>query len=915
MVWLGTSEGLFQYTGSHLLVIPFPDTVPPQAVTALYEDQVGTMWAGTESGKIFQYNVVQGMTSWTVEEGHAKTRITGFAEDSDGQFWISTYGEGLYVYSTNRLYNINRDDGLLDDDVYVIAPDGKGRIWAGTDNGATVCTFREEKKQIRSVSTADGLPDQIVRAILPDQKGNMWFGTYEAGIAYYDVSREAITHVVSHPEMGHINCMAYFQNTELWIGTEGNGLWRFTPATGKFNKIRKIESLQNANVRDLIKDVEGHIWVVSATNTLHTAFRPFETLEIPIGNIQSIFVSAPDHIWVGTDDGFFEALEDSEGQWVHTKIPNAPLTSVACLGEDSYGNIWIGSLDFGLCVYNPKSRSFHPFKGVEEVHLNPIISLLIDGDTLWLATLGRGVMQATIKGDVTAGVPINFQILNAQDEGNHNFVFEVTYKDRNEAWLATDGAGLVYTRQNQIVELPSALGLAPRTIYSIAQDSRGHLWLNTPDDGLVEYDGKSFRPLSIDEGLRSLTISAIASSPKGEILIVHNKGIDVLLPERRHFMYFDDEIGLTSPTPVLNAICEDKSGHVWIGMNDKIVKYSALEETLSIHPRTRIEHVSVNQSPIDYHTQTRFPAHQNFFAFDYVGLWYTSPASVKYLYTLEGHDLDWKESTDHLAIYSNLKPGKYTFRVKASENKFFYDEPLAEYAFEIKKPFWQEFWFISLASACFILLIYSYIKNREKRLRHIELLNKEKIESQFRTLKAQINPHFLFNSFNTLITIIDENTSNPDVPIEYVQKLADFYRSILQYREEDAISIPEEIHLVKNYYYLLQRRYGDNMILEVDIDGLIGFVPPLTLQMLVENAVKHNVISKSRPLTIRIYGEENTYVIVENNVQKKLSEVPSTKFGLQSIINRYDMISDKKVIVQETSDTFRVSIPIIKTEM
>jgi LytS/YehU family sensor histidine kinase len=105
------------------------------------------------------------------------------------------------------------------------------------------------------------------------------------------------------------------------------------------------------------------------------------------------------------------------------------------------------------------------------------------------------------------------------------------------------------------------------------------------------------------------------------------------------------------------------------------------------------------------------------------------------------------------------------------------------------------------------------------------------------------------------------------------------------------------------------------MILEVDIDGLIGFVPPLTLQMLVENAVKHNVISKSRPLTIRIYGEENTYVIVENNVQKKLSEVPSTKFGLQSIINRYDMISDKKVIVQETSDTFRVSIPIIKTEM
>ena len=346
----------------------------------------------------------------------------------------------------------------------------------------------------------------------------------------------------------------------------------------------------------------------------------------------------------------------------------------------------------------------------------------------------------------------------------------------------------------------------------------------------------------------------------------------------------------------------------------EIVKYSKPNETLIIHPRTRIEHVVVNQKPIDFHSQTRFPAHQNFFAFDYVGLWYTSPASVKYLYTLEGHDLNWKESSDHLAIYSNLKPGKYTFRVKASENRFFYDEPLAEYVFEIRKPFWQKWWFIGLMIAVGVLLVYWYVKNREARLRRIELLNKEKIESQFRALKAQINPHFLFNSFNTLITIIDEHTGNPEVPIEYVQKLADFYRSILQYREEETISIPEEIHLVKDYFYLLQRRYGNNLKLEVDIAGPNGFIPPLTLQMLVENAVKHNIISKSKPLTIRIYTVDNTWIVVENNLQKKLSDAPSTKFGLQSIINRYAMIANLKVLVEETDQVYRVSIPIIKTD-
>jgi hypothetical protein len=347
-------------------------------------------------------------------------------------------------------------------------------------------------------------------------------------------------------------------------------------------------------------------------------------------------------------------------------------------------------------------------------------------------------------------------------------------------------------------------------------------------------------------------------------------------------------------------------------MNDKIVKYTALNEELSIHPRTRIEHVLVNQSPIDIHGPSHFSARQNFFTFDYIGLWYTSPASVKYLYTLEGHDLDWKESSDHLAIYSNLKPGKYRFLVKASENKFFYDEPLAEYAFEIEKPFWQKLWFIGLAVALGIGLVYLFMKSREARLRRIEVLNKEKIESQLRAIKAQINPHFLFNSFNTLITIIDENTDNPDLPIEYVQRLADFYRSILQYREEEAISIPEEINLVKNYYYLLQHRYGNNLVMDVQINHEEGLVPPLTLQMLVENAVKHNIISKARPLTIRIYRSQDDYLVVENNLQRKLEEVPSTRFGLQSIVNRYELITERKVLIESAEDIFKVSIPIIK---
>jgi LytS/YehU family sensor histidine kinase len=179
-------------------------------------------------------------------------------------------------------------------------------------------------------------------------------------------------------------------------------------------------------------------------------------------------------------------------------------------------------------------------------------------------------------------------------------------------------------------------------------------------------------------------------------------------------------------------------------------------------------------------------------------------------------------------------------------------------------------------------------------------------------LKAQINPHFLFNSFNTLITIIDENALKPEIAIEYVEKLSDFFRSILQYREQETISLEEEFELVQTFGYLLTKRYGTNLILHFDAAPKDAFILPLTLQMLVENAVKHNVIAENRPLDVYITIDDDQYITVKNNLQPKSSAEPSTQFGLQSIVRRYQLMSERKVIIEKDRDTFRVRIPIIK---
>ncbi|MCB0619075.1 MAG: hypothetical protein KDC41_10310, partial [Saprospiraceae bacterium] len=149
--------------------------------------------------------------------------------------------------------------------------------------------------------------------------------------------------------------------------------------------------------------------------------------------------------------------------------------------------------------------------------------------------------------------------------------------------------------------------------------------------------------------------------------------------------------------------------------------------------------------PIDFRRVSDFSHRQNSLVFDYVGLWYTDPSTVKYRYMLDGYDQRWIYSRDRLATYSNVPPGSYVFRVTSTENEAFDQEPIVEYAFTIHKPFWLQWWFILLCTAFGFSQVYLFLKLRDERMQREALLKKEKIESQFEALKSQINPHFLFN--------------------------------------------------------------------------------------------------------------------------------------------------------------------------
>lgn len=206
---------------------------------------------------------------------------------------------------------------------------------------------------------------------------------------------------------------------------------------------------------------------------------------------------------------------------------------------------------------------------------------------------------------------------------------------------------------------------------------------------------------------------------------------------------------------------------------------------------------------------------------------------------------------------------------------------------------------------------FYYLNQLKKSIKKQELLKRQNLESQLEILKNQVNPHFLFNSLNTLTSLIPEE---PNLAVDYVQKLSKVYRYILEIKDKKLIPLQEELACIKSYLYMLNIRFGDKLQFEIDETELDfnHHVVPLSLQLLVENAVKHNIISNKKPLLIKIHKGKNSSLLVSNNLQPKVQKMPSTGTGLDNIRNRYKILSKEKVDVIVTNTHFTVSLPLVK---
>ncbi|MGD8782154.1 MAG: histidine kinase [Ignavibacteria bacterium] len=235
--------------------------------------------------------------------------------------------------------------------------------------------------------------------------------------------------------------------------------------------------------------------------------------------------------------------------------------------------------------------------------------------------------------------------------------------------------------------------------------------------------------------------------------------------------------------------------------------------------------------------------------------------------------------------------------------------------YEYKGLFVQVFFYMTALLLLYYAIYFSgyFYKKWVRTQLEAEKLKVENLHAQLRTLQSQINPHFLFNVLNTLTSLISEDQNTA---IEFVQHMANFYRHVLQMQDDHIVTLREEIKFLKHYIFLQKKRFGENLIIDIEFteDILEKYIPTFVLLILMENAVKHNVISSEMPLRIRIYYDGEDYIAIENNLQKRISTAPSTGYGLTNIKHRYEILSDRKIITEENSVFYKIFLPLLPGE-
>jgi len=752
-LWLATDNGLARFDGVRFVVFNKANTpaLRSNVITTLFEDRHGALWIGTTAGLVRFKN--GRWTVYTTDDGLSDNQANALCEDREGNLWIGTEQGGVIRFANGRFTVYTQ--GLASSHVRAILLDRRGTLWVGTSGGLS----RFHEGRFITYTTREGMPPGGVEALSEDREGTLWIGA-EAGLIWLkDGKVISVSRDGSSPRTWRT--MIHDREGNLWIGTYGEGLYRFS--RGLWSRLTVREGLSDDRILSLYEDREGSLWIGTrgGLNRLKdervTAYTTREGL--PDQWVYSVCEGRDGSLWIGTRGGLARWKEGM--LTTYTTANGLPSNVVRALHVDRKGNLWIGTDGGGLARW--REGRFIVYGRRQGLMSDRIYAVYEDRNgRLWVGTYGQGLYQ--LKDGTFIGFTLEENRVRRADLGTspQGFV-RVIYEDRQGTlWIGTRRGLFRMKGEDGTFFGAQQQGLSPGALVTaFYEDEEGTLWIGTYGGGLNRFRDGRVIAYTTDHGLPDNVIYQILEDGQGNLWMSSNRGIFRVSRRELNDLAHGK---IASVTPVVygtgdgmkspecnggnqSAGCKTRDGRLWFPTtNGVVVVDPARLRKNTLPPPVVIESIRADKRPIDLRESVEIPPGTRELEISYTALSLLDPEKVRFTYRLDGFDDHRIEAgTRRVAYYTNLPPGRYRFRVIASNNDGVWNETGAAVELHLEPHFYQTRWFLALAVVLLALLgssIYIWrvrqVRAHERELEKLVAERTRELAELNRTLEERV---------------------------------------------------------------------------------------------------------------------------------------------------------------------------------
>ncbi|MBW8333014.1 MAG: hypothetical protein K0M40_13400 [Prolixibacteraceae bacterium] len=814
-LWIGTVQGLLRFDGqsisTYLHVANDPNSLPGSKIDKLFVDRGKNIWICTNGG-LCKYNPELDNFSPIITEtnlrGASGLYISAIAEDKSGQ---------LYIASQNTIYKLDNSQNLFskvteltEGKINALVFDDQNNIWIGASYNGGLFYFNQKENQLTSYFNNPNSKQSISNNEIVDLalvNGNLWIATYGGGVDTYNPELKSFKHYIS-PYYFENYPLSIFTDSRknIWISTLG-GLKLFDPSTENFYNYyhdpNNPKSLRKHLWR-FFEDKQGNYWTVQSIGGISVAksnnkFKHFNSQSsngwrTSENNITSISNDRNGNLWIGNyynGIDIFYWKENKTDRYIHKDNDSKSLGNgtIFSIFRDSKHQMWIGSNMGGLQRFNPKSKNFDTYTNnpndTTSIANNDIRSISEDANgDIWCVTHGKGVDRFDTKTKT-------FHHYNSKNNHlSNDYAFQVLNDSKGNLWVTTV-YGLNLLKNGELifktfVSVPNdSTSINGNEIRSIHEDQKHNIWVST-SEGLNKYNPETESFTRHSYGLINKNIVSIISDRKNNIWVSTTSGISKLDPLTDKFINFDQSDGLISTEYNRQSSFIDDQNTIFFGGQDGIDLFNpdslieVLQQPKLIFTDFRVFNKSISFLN-DSHIIDKHISHannvvlkylQNSISFHYQGLDLTNSDKITYAYKLDGFDKNWINAGQKLeANYTNLEPGKYTFRVKAKYEDGDWGKKEISVELRILPEWWMTIWFRILVGLIVLAVTFGafywrikLLNNQREKLEKLVIDRTNEIQNKNDQLKAlnatkdklfSIISHDLRSPFNTILGFQD----------------------------------------------------------------------------------------------------------------------------------------------------------------